>query len=124
MPDFPLAAQRLVVEADGAPWPDGQIAREDDAERQALLEAAGERVVRVRWEQAVCREAQTLARASAPPARRRLALSVVISTNQFKNGNHIEVEGTIFKILEFQQSSPARAGRSCARSSAGRRTAR
>ena len=43
----------------------------------------------------------------------------MITTNQFKNGNHIDVEGTIFKILEFQHVSPARAGRSCARSCAG-----
>ena len=27
----------------------------------------------------------------------------MISTNQFKNGTHIDVEGTIFKIVEFQQ---------------------
>src|SRR5919199_1883091 len=26
----------------------------------------------------------------------------MISTNQFKNGTHIDVEGTIFKIVEFQ----------------------
>jgi elongation factor P len=34
----------------------------------------------------------------------------VISTNQFKNGNHIEVEGTIFKILEFQHDKPGKGG--------------
>ncbi len=34
----------------------------------------------------------------------------VISTNQFKNGNHIEVEGTIFKILEFQHVKPGKGG--------------
>jgi elongation factor P len=33
-----------------------------------------------------------------------------ISTNQFKNGNHIEVEGTIFKILEFQHVKPGKGG--------------
>jgi elongation factor P len=35
---------------------------------------------------------------------------VAISTNQFKNGNHIEVEGTIFKILEFQHVKPGKGG--------------
>ncbi len=35
---------------------------------------------------------------------------MVISTNQFKNGNHIEVEGTIFKILEFQHVKPGKGG--------------
>src|SRR6185295_17276380 len=41
----------------------------------------------------------------------RLALvTEMISTNQFKNGNHIEVEGTIFKILEFQHVKPGKGG--------------
>jgi elongation factor P len=35
---------------------------------------------------------------------------MTISTNQFKNGNHIEVEGTIFKILEFQHVKPGKGG--------------
>ncbi len=34
----------------------------------------------------------------------------VISTNQFKNGNHIDVEGVIFKILEFQHVKPGKGG--------------
>ncbi len=35
---------------------------------------------------------------------------MAISTNQFKNGNHIEVDGTIFKILEFQHVKPGKGG--------------
>jgi elongation factor P len=34
----------------------------------------------------------------------------LITTNQFKNGNHIDVEGTIFKILEFQHVKPGKGG--------------
>jgi elongation factor P len=34
----------------------------------------------------------------------------VISTNQFKNGTHIEVDGTVFKILEFQHVKPGKGG--------------
>ena len=34
----------------------------------------------------------------------------MISTNQFKNGNHIDVEGTIFKIVEFQHVKPGKGG--------------
>jgi elongation factor P len=34
----------------------------------------------------------------------------VISTNQFKNGNHIEVDGAVFKILEFQHVKPGKGG--------------
>ncbi len=34
----------------------------------------------------------------------------MLSTNQFKNGNHIEVEGTIFKIVEFQHVKPGKGG--------------
>jgi very-short-patch-repair endonuclease len=71
VPDFRWPAQRLVVEADGAAWHDNQLARADDAERQALLEANGDRVLRVTWSQAISSPAQTLARiraAGAPPA--------------------------------------------------------
>ena len=35
---------------------------------------------------------------------------MALSTNQFKNGNHIEVDGTIFKILEFQHVKPGKGG--------------
>jgi elongation factor P len=34
----------------------------------------------------------------------------VISTNQFKNGSHIEIDGTIFKILDFQHVKPGKGG--------------
>jgi elongation factor P len=34
----------------------------------------------------------------------------VISTNQFKNGSHIEIDGTIFRILEFQHVKPGKGG--------------
>src|SRR2546423_9082419 len=34
----------------------------------------------------------------------------VISTNQLKNGNHIEVDGTVFKVLEFQHVKPGKGG--------------
>jgi elongation factor P len=34
----------------------------------------------------------------------------VISTNQFKNGTHIEVDGTVFKILDFQHVKPGKGG--------------
>ena len=37
-------------------------------------------------------------------------MAETVSTNQFKNGNHIEVEGTIFKILEFQHVKPGKGG--------------
>ncbi|MGH2839409.1 MAG: type IV toxin-antitoxin system AbiEi family antitoxin domain-containing protein [Solirubrobacteraceae bacterium] len=62
VPDFRWPAQRLVLEADGAVWHDGKLAREDDAERQALLEAGGDRVIRVTWDQAVRHPDQSLAR--------------------------------------------------------------
>jgi elongation factor P len=32
----------------------------------------------------------------------------MISTNQFKNGTHIDVDGTIFKIVEFQHVKPGK----------------
>jgi hypothetical protein len=68
IPDFRWPQQRLVVEADGAAWHDDPLAREDDAERQALLEAYGERVLRVTWEQSIARPTQTLDRLTAAGA--------------------------------------------------------
>jgi elongation factor P len=35
---------------------------------------------------------------------------MAISTNQFKNGNHIELDGAVFKILEFQHVKPGKGG--------------
>jgi elongation factor P len=32
----------------------------------------------------------------------------VISTNQLKNGNHIEVDGTVYKVMEFQHVNPGK----------------
>jgi elongation factor P len=34
----------------------------------------------------------------------------MISTNQFRNGSHIDVDGTVFKILEFQHVKPGKGG--------------
>jgi elongation factor P len=34
----------------------------------------------------------------------------VVSTNQFKNGSHIEIDGTVFKILDFQHVKPGKGG--------------
>ena len=65
VPDLYWPDRRLVVEADGAAWHDNRVAREADAERQALLEAHGERVLRVTWEQTVRRPQQTLERIRA-----------------------------------------------------------
>lgn len=65
VPDFRWPEKRLTIEADGAAFHDNRTARQDDAERQALLEASGERVLRVTWEQVVARRAQTIARIGA-----------------------------------------------------------
>jgi elongation factor P len=39
-----------------------------------------------------------------------LGFAAVISTNQFKNGSHIEIDGKIFKIVEFQHVKPGKGG--------------
>jgi very-short-patch-repair endonuclease/predicted transcriptional regulator of viral defense system len=68
VPDFRWPEHRVVIEADGAAWHDSKLSREDDAERQALLEAHGDRVLRVTWQQAVARPRQTAARIRAAGA--------------------------------------------------------
>jgi very-short-patch-repair endonuclease len=72
-PDLRWPEQKLTVECDGATWHEGKLATEDDAERQAHLEADGERVLRVSWQQAFSRPEQTLARLIAAGAPRREA---------------------------------------------------
>jgi hypothetical protein len=83
VPDFRWPEHRLVLEADSTTWHDNPLAREDDADRQALLEAHGERVLRVTWAQAIASPGRTLARLRAAGAPYNGA--PVISTNQLKN---------------------------------------
>jgi len=66
-PDMRWAAPRLVLEIDSA-WHDGPVAQEDDAARQADLEAAGERVLRTTLEQAILRPHQLVRRLVAAGA--------------------------------------------------------
>ena len=33
-----------------------------------------------------------------------------ISTNQFRNGSHIEIDGSVYRILEFQHVKPGKGG--------------
>jgi elongation factor P len=35
-------------------------------------------------------------------------MSTTISTNQLKSGNHVEVDGTIYKVVEFQHVNPGK----------------
>ena len=73
IPDFRWPEQHLVIEADGAEWHDNRLTREDDAEKQAILEAHGERVIRLTWQQAITHRAQTLNRIRAAGAPLRAA---------------------------------------------------
>jgi Protein of unknown function (DUF559)/Transcriptional regulator, AbiEi antitoxin len=69
IPDFRWPEQRLIIEADGAAYHDNT--RHEDAQRQALIEATGERVIRISYDQAVHQRDQTverLKRAGAPSA--------------------------------------------------------
>jgi hypothetical protein len=51
VPDFRWPDRRLILEADGLAWHDDPVSRRHDAERQARLEAQGERVLRVTYAQ-------------------------------------------------------------------------
>ena len=48
--------------------------------------------------------------APSGPSTAAASLPVRDQTNQFKNGTHIEVDGTIFKIVEFQHVKPGKGG--------------
>jgi very-short-patch-repair endonuclease len=60
--DFLFADARLIVETDGDRYHHTHFARRNDADKQARLEAAGYRVIRLTWDQVTKRPAQTAAR--------------------------------------------------------------
>ncbi len=62
VPDFRWPDHRLILEADGAAW---HKDRANDAQRQARLEAEGERVIRVTYTQAKDRPDETAKRLEA-----------------------------------------------------------
>jgi very-short-patch-repair endonuclease len=73
VPDFRWPEQRIVVEADSRTWHENPIARADDAERQTLLEAHGDHVLRVTWTQAIGKPRDTVAQIKAAGVPRRTA---------------------------------------------------
>jgi hypothetical protein len=74
VPDFRWPANGVVVEADGSHH-DDPFERAADRERQQILEARGDCVVRVTWKQAITRPAETLRRITEAGAPRRLDCS-------------------------------------------------
>ena len=62
VPDLRWPAQRLILEVDSTAWHTDPLARADDRERQALLEAHGETVLRVHWLDAVMAPSKLVAR--------------------------------------------------------------
>jgi very-short-patch-repair endonuclease len=65
IPDFLWRAQRIAIEADGERWHEHKLVREHDADKQAILEARGWRVLRIDYQQVVRSPQQTLARIQA-----------------------------------------------------------
>jgi predicted transcriptional regulator of viral defense system len=64
-PDLLFREQRLVIELDSRRWHDDPLTQQDDADKQAILEAHGHRVLRVTWRQIVDHPQQTLRRVRA-----------------------------------------------------------
>ncbi len=65
IPDYLWRAQHVAIEADSVTWHDHKLTREHDADKQAQLEAAGLRVLRITWNQITSSPQQTLARVRA-----------------------------------------------------------
>jgi hypothetical protein len=64
-PDMLWREQRLVIECDSRRWHSDPLTQQDDADKQAILEAHGHRVLRITWHQGVSCPQQTLARIRA-----------------------------------------------------------
>jgi very-short-patch-repair endonuclease len=70
VPDFRWPEHRVILEADSRRWHGNLVARADDAVRQAVLEAAGELVVRTTWHELTTRPDRVVARVEAALATR------------------------------------------------------
>ncbi|HVF79632.1 MAG TPA: type IV toxin-antitoxin system AbiEi family antitoxin domain-containing protein [Solirubrobacteraceae bacterium] len=65
VPDYLWRRRRVAIEADSVTWHEHKLTREHDAHKQAQLEAAGLRVLRITWQQITSSPQQTLARIRA-----------------------------------------------------------
>lgn len=65
VPDLLFRQIGIVIELDGRRWHSDPLTRQDDADKQAILEAHGHRVLRITWWQIVNDPAQTLRRIRA-----------------------------------------------------------
>lgn len=68
-PDMLWREQRLVIECDSRRWHSDPLTLQDDADKQAILESHGYRVLRITWRQAAANPRQTLERLKAGAAR-------------------------------------------------------
>lgn len=73
--DFWFAPQRLAVETDGGRYHASAAKRARDARKTAALEAAGVRVLRLRWAEVVDRPAEAAEHAPAALADRRASVA-------------------------------------------------
>ena len=64
-PDLLFRDERVVIELDGRRWHHDLLTQQDDADKQAMLEARGYRVLRITWWQIVDHPRQTIARIRA-----------------------------------------------------------
>jgi predicted transcriptional regulator of viral defense system len=64
-PDLLFRARHLAIELDSRRWHDDPLTQQDDADKQAILEAHGYRVLRITWWQIVNHPQQTLRRIRA-----------------------------------------------------------
>jgi hypothetical protein len=65
IPDYLWRDRRLAIEADSVTWHEHKLVRENDADKQAILEANGYRVLRITREQTRRQPHQTLQRVRA-----------------------------------------------------------
>ncbi len=68
-PDLLWRHRHVVIELDGAAWHHDPLTQRNDADKQAILEAHGYRVLRITWQQVVDHPRQTLARIRAALGR-------------------------------------------------------
>jgi very-short-patch-repair endonuclease len=65
VPDYLWRDRQLAIEADSVTWHEHKLVRENDADKQAILEPHGFRVLRITGEQTLLDPRQTLERIRA-----------------------------------------------------------
>jgi elongation factor P len=101
-----MYADWLLTPAQGGTFVEVEMGIETRRISDRIFDRAAGKVYFRRW----ASQSLDALRDAALSAARQLPSQAVVSTNQFKNGMHVEVDGKVFRIVEFQHVKPGKGG--------------